>query len=102
MRPPPPSHITSKAPAPTCPYCGGHDIVQELTPEVSGKVRTDISFAYWPGTKLLGVPNTEKEPVFADLCSACGTIVRLYVKNPTRQWTTDKSTPEPNRDLFGG
>ncbi|MBI5394977.1 MAG: hypothetical protein HZA91_06725 [Verrucomicrobia bacterium] len=28
------------------------------------------------------------EPLYVDLCQACGTVVRLYVKKTERKWMT--------------
>ncbi|WP_214176109.1 hypothetical protein [Geomobilimonas luticola] len=28
------------------------------------------------------------EPLLADLCKNCGTVVRFHVKNPDRNWIT--------------
>jgi hypothetical protein len=28
----------------------------------------------------------KRETLFADLCTSCGTVKRLYVKDPKRDW----------------
>lgn len=65
----------------TCPYCGGPvvgSVKLGLTAEV-GSVGPQ-----YQGKFLF----TGTEPLRADLCGACGTVVRLFVANPARPWIT--------------
>lgn len=63
-----------------CPYCGSSDIVTELEFSLGTEVGpfgiTYRALAFLKGTQRLQ----------ADLCSACGTLVRLYVLNTKRNW----------------
>ena len=34
-------------------------------------------------------------PFFADLCTSCGTVKRLYVKDPQRDWVVELSRFQP-------
>jgi hypothetical protein len=65
-----------------CPECGGMDIVKSI----------GISKMTEAGSVGLA-HNTEyfvkaTEPLVVDLCRACGTVVRLYVKKANKRWTT--------------
>ena len=33
-----------------------------------------------------GLEREKRETLFADLCTSCGTVKRLYVKDPKRDW----------------
>jgi hypothetical protein len=65
-----------------CPYCGGPDLLRAvrlgLTAEggsVGLQYRTLLVF-------------TGTEPLYADLCRACGSVARLYVRQTERPWIT--------------
>jgi hypothetical protein len=65
-----------------CPYCGGSDLVRGsklgMTAEV-GAIGPSFNGAWiFGGT----------EPLYVDLCRACGTVTRIYVKEPNRNWST--------------
>jgi hypothetical protein len=66
----------------TCTFCGSPNIVEELIVKASvdhemvGLVYRTIGFL------------TSTEPLFADLCSDCGTISRFFVRNTDRNWKT--------------
>ncbi len=63
-----------------CPACGGSDIVTCLEFGLGAEVGT-FGLKY----KAIGVfRGTEK--LHADLCNACGTVVRLYVTETKRNW----------------
>jgi len=65
-----------------CQSCGSADIVRDVTMSQSVEVGT-TGLQYKTGVILR---NTE--PLLADMCKQCGTVVRLHVKNPDRKWIT--------------
>jgi hypothetical protein len=74
---------TESRPARACWYCGSEDIVRGLRLLGDGSV----SIRYFTGEQVLGLfPGVGSEPVRVHLCNACGTIVRLYVKETDRDW----------------
>ena len=65
-----------------CPSCGSTDIVRNVTMSQSVEVgSTGLEYK-------TGVVFRNTEALLADLCKRCGTVVRLYVKNPDRKWIT--------------
>jgi len=65
-----------------CPTCGNSDIVHDISMSQSVEVGS-TGLEYKKGMLLRGT-----EPLLADVCSQCGTVVRLHVKNPDRTWIT--------------
>jgi hypothetical protein len=63
-----------------CPQCGGGDVVKGLKLNQTADEGW-IGLAY-KALAILWVT----EPLQADLCRTCGTVVRLFVKDPTRKW----------------
>ena len=63
-----------------CPHCGGSDLVRELELNQNAEVGR-IGLPY----RAAGI-FTGTEPLLADLCLACGTVVRLYVRETDRKW----------------
>ncbi len=63
-----------------CPHCGSSDILSGLECNLNAEVGPfGLSYravAFFRGT----------EKLYVDLCRACGTIQRQYVKNPSRNW----------------
>ncbi len=63
-----------------CPHCGSSDIVSGLEFNLNAEVGPFglhyKAFAFLAGT----------EKLYAELCRACGTVVRTYVKNTKRNW----------------
>jgi uncharacterized OB-fold protein len=63
-----------------CPYCGSNDIATGLKFNLNAEVGPlGLSYkavAFFRGT----------EQLHADLCRACGTVVRTYVTNTKRNW----------------
>jgi len=64
----------------TCSECGSTDIVAGIAVSQTA-VSGEIGLSY----KSLGVL-TASAPMFADLCSDCGTIVRFYVRDTHKPW----------------
>jgi predicted RNA-binding Zn-ribbon protein involved in translation (DUF1610 family) len=65
-----------------CPACGSDGLVRNITMSQSVEVG---------GTGLeykTGVIIRSTESLLADLCTRCGTVVRLHVRNPDRNWIT--------------
>jgi hypothetical protein len=72
-RPAPPLEIK-------CPHCGGVDLVRGVTlsqPAEAGSVGLQYR------TLLVLVAT---ETLYADLCKACGSVARLYVRETDRNW----------------
>jgi hypothetical protein len=74
----------------TCEHCGGSQLISGLTVSASGgggDVRPGLLCK--PKKKRLfgwSWEREERETIFADLCTSCGTVKRLYVKDPNREW----------------
>ncbi|MBV9124417.1 MAG: hypothetical protein JO112_13740 [Planctomycetes bacterium] len=65
---------------PECPHCGSTDLVKGLK---IGKTAEVGSI----GPEFRGpLIFTGTEPLFLDLCRECGTVTRLYVREPDRNW----------------
>ncbi len=76
----------------TCEHCGGSQLISGLTVSASGgggdvrpgllckeKKNGFFSFFKWSERE-------KRETLFADLCTTCGNVKRLYVKDPKRDW----------------
>jgi hypothetical protein len=63
-----------------CPHCGGTDITEGVRINQTAEAG-DIGLSY--KTKFL---LTGTEALYADVCNACGTIVRFFVKKTSREW----------------
>jgi len=72
----------------TCFYCGQADIAAGLHVDQTADAG-QIGLAYKAWKVLEGT-----ERFYADLCRSCGTVLRLYVKEPKRNWVQDKDSPE--------
>ncbi len=64
----------------TCSECGGTEIVAGIAVSQTA-VSGEVGLSY----KTMGIL-TASAPMFADLCSGCGTIVRLYVRDARKPW----------------
>ncbi|MRR53421.1 MAG: hypothetical protein EG822_02775 [Deltaproteobacteria bacterium] len=65
-----------------CLTCGSTDIVRNITVSQSVEVGS-TGLEYRTAVMLIGT-----EALLADLCTQCGTVLRLHVKNPDRKWIT--------------
>lgn len=63
-----------------CPHCGSRDIVSGLRYNLNAEVGP-LGLSY----KAFG-PVRGTEQLYAELCRACGTVVRTFVKNTDRKW----------------
>ena len=63
-----------------CPECGSTQVLRGLSLDQQADAgRLGLSYhavGIFRGT----------EPLVADLCQECGTVVRMYVQNPDRKW----------------
>ncbi len=67
-----------------CPYCGSTDIVYNI------RVKKSVESG-WVGLDYRAVgPLSGTEPLLADLCLNCGTVLRFHVRNTSRRWYTQK------------
>ncbi len=66
----------------TCPHCGGTEILTGL------RLRQGIEVGPFGLEYRAAKIFSATEMVHADLCSGCGTIVRLYVDDKNRNWIT--------------
>ena len=64
----------------TCPHCGGNDVVMGLKLNQTADVGS-MGLPYRTAAIFTGT-----EPLHADLCRTCGSIVRLFVKETNRNW----------------
>ena len=70
----------------TCEHCGGSQLISGLTVSASGG-GGDVHPGLLCKQKEKAFSNDGKgETLFADLCTSCGTVKRLYVKDPKRDW----------------
>jgi len=65
-----------------CPRCGGHDFAAGIHIGLMA-ASADVGLGYKDGFLEVGI-----EPLRADICTACGTIHRLYVENVSHKWRT--------------
>jgi len=65
-----------------CLTCGSSDIAQNIT--MSQAVEVGTTGLEYRSAVIV----SSTEPILADLCRQCGTILRLHVKNPDRKWIT--------------
>jgi len=63
-----------------CPFCGSGDVIAGLKLNQNAEVGR-IGLAYKAAAIFTGT-----EPLLADLCRACGSVVRFFVKDSTRKW----------------
>jgi hypothetical protein len=71
-----------ESPLQKCHACGGTDIVRNIT--MSQSVEAGYAGLQYRSLLML----TVTEPLLADLCRKCGTVVRMHVKTPDRKWET--------------
>ena len=65
-----------------CPHCGSDDIAKGLQLTTAGG---DVGLKVDAG-RVLGIRVADAELLRVDLCLACGTVIRIYVKNTDRKW----------------
>ncbi|HAU28882.1 MAG TPA: hypothetical protein DCW68_02075 [Rhodospirillaceae bacterium] len=67
----------------TCPHCGKNTITQSIPMSQSAEVQR-IGLRFKARFMMRGT-----EEILADLCTSCGTIIRLFVKEPQRNWDVE-------------
>jgi hypothetical protein len=72
----------SRAMASNCPHCGGADLVRAVRLGQAAEAGS-VGLKYRTLLILVGT-----ESLYADLCKACGSVVRLYVHEVERTWIT--------------
>jgi uncharacterized OB-fold protein len=76
-----PPRISSPPPAiNVCPHCGSPDAIKDVKLSHTAESGS-TGLNYTTGVLFRGT-----EPLLADLCRRCGTVVRLHVKQPDRNW----------------
>jgi len=63
-----------------CPHCGSADVITGLKVNQNAEVGR-IGLAYKAAVLFVGT-----EELRADLCHACGSVIRFFVKEPSRNW----------------
>jgi hypothetical protein len=67
---------------------------------VCGLVGANRSFSVdgagllWSQDVMLLLTERNIEPLLADLCTGCGTVIRFHVCNPNRNWINEAATDE--------
>ena len=64
----------------SCPHCGSGELITGLKVNQNAEVGR-IGLAYKAALLFVGT-----EELHADLCRACGSIVRFFVKETNRNW----------------
>lgn len=63
-----------------CSHCGSDDFVTGIRVSLTAEVG-NVGLSYKDGLLMIGT-----EPMRAEVCTACGTIHRLYVANVNHHW----------------
>lgn len=66
--------------SPVCPHCGSREVVKGVRLSLLAEVGS-IGLNYKANVLFHGT-----EPLRADLCRGCGTVIRLHVEQPNRNW----------------
>jgi hypothetical protein len=66
----------------TCTYCGSTNIARNVRVDQTGDAGR-IGLCYHTRFLLDGM-----EPLYADLCDDCGSLVRTYVRKVRQKWVT--------------
>ena len=69
----------------TCPHCGSREIIAALKLAQHVEVG-NVGIRFEATQRFLGTCLTGNEPLLADLCQSCGTVVRMYVACTDRRW----------------
>jgi hypothetical protein len=68
----------------TCPFCGSEKLAKGV--RVGQTAETGhIGLKYGSGMAFTGT-----EPLVADVCDVCGSVMRFWVKTPGRKWLFQK------------
>ncbi len=66
-----------------CSHCGASEIVEGIKVRLTADAGS-VGLQCKAGLGMWGA-----EPLLADLCSKCGTVVRLHVRSVERKWLTE-------------
>jgi hypothetical protein len=67
-----------------CPYCDGVDLIRGVRLGLTSEAGS-VGLKY---RMLLLIVGTE--PLYADVCKACGSVARFYVRGTDRNWLMEK------------
>ena len=67
-----------------CSNCGSSEIVENITVRQNGEA-LEIGLSYETTWELSGI-----EQLLADLCTKCGSVIRLHVSNPNHKWNSQE------------
>jgi hypothetical protein len=73
----------------TCEHCGSSELISGIEVVASGgsgDVRPGLLCNAKEKGLFKGAEKNKRESLFAELCTACGTVKRFYVKDPKRDW----------------
>src|ERR1022692_2953963 len=82
----------------TCEHCGGSQLISGLTVTASGgggDVRPGLRCKAKEKGFFRWLERHKRETLFADLCTSGGTVKRLYVKAPKRDWVVKRLRFQP-------
>jgi hypothetical protein len=74
--------MNDEQPATACSHCGSGDLAVGVSLGLTAEAG-HVGPQFKDGLLLVGT-----EPLVVDLCTACGHVQRLYVKNPNHRWLT--------------
>jgi hypothetical protein len=80
-------------PMDTCPHCGSADFVRGV--KLGQRMEPGEIGLEYRGPRVLLITVQGTEALCADLCKACGTVARFYVRTPDREWVTDNDEALP-------
>ena len=67
----------------SCPECGGTEIAEGVRVTQTAEAGSvGLSYKAWG-------PLRGTEPLLADVCRRCGTVVRFFVKEPDKPWISE-------------
>ena len=68
-----------------CQHCGSNNIMMKMLIDHSGG-NFSVGLHYQQGPlRVLGI-----EPLYCDICSDCGTLIRSYIRTTDREWFRKK------------
>jgi len=74
--------MSDDRPTAACSHCGSSDLALGVQLGLTAEVG-HVGPKFKDGLVMVGT-----EPLRVDLCTACGHVQRLYVKNPDHRWLT--------------
>ncbi len=81
----PTTQLDEPAPGAACSYCGSREIIAGL--KLAHHIEVgNVGIRFEATERFLGAFLTGNEPLLADLCQNCGSVVRLHVASTERRW----------------